>query len=800
MGGDPGAISLPPSFAQERLWFLWRLEPDSAEYVVPQALRLSGDLDVGGLERALGVLVARHESLRTRFAEVAGRPVQVVEPAGPVRLVAEDVAAGEVEAVARGEAAVPFDLERGPLLRVRLLRVGAGEHVLLLTMHHVVSDGWSQGVLERELGALYGGAELEPLPVQYADYAVWQREWLRGRVLEEQLGYWRERLAGLEPLDLPGDRVRPAVESHRGARVRAELDPELTRGLRELSRREGVTLFMTLLAGFQLVLGRTAGQQDVAVGTVVAGRQRVELEGLIGFFVNTLVLRTGLGGNPSVRELLARVREATLGAYGHQDLPFEKLVQELRPERDPSRHPLFQIAFGLQNAPRGGYDLPGLRVDRLPVATGTSKYDLSLLMTERGERVTGALEYATDLFDEQTARALLDRFHTVLRAMVAGPDAGIWDLPLLAPAERRRVLEDWNQTRVDYQGPGTLHGLVEEQARQRPHATAVEHAGVRLTYGELDRRANQVANRLRRHGLVPETIVGVSAERSFDMVVAALGVLKAGGAYLPLDPAYPPERLALVLEDADCSLVLISGTLTSRPLPAGVQAIDLDTCRDEVDSSPEVPVREEQLAYVIYTSGSTGRPKGVMAGHRGVVGRIRGMIDRLDMHAGSRVLQFFTFGFDASVMETYLALCVGGTLCLADREDMLPGPALVRTLRDLRITWVSMPPSTLALCEPEPLPDLEAVCVGAEACPPGLVARWAPGRRFLNGYGPTEVTIGATMADCDAADARVAIGRPFANTRVYVVDGRGNRCRWAWWVSCWWGVSGWPAVMWGVLV
>ena len=613
--------------------------------------RLSGDLDVGGLERALGELVARHETLRTRFAEVAGRPVQVVEPAGPVRLVAEDVAAGEVEAVARGEAAVPFDLERGPLLRVRLLRVGAGEHVLLLTMHHVVSDGWSQGVLERELGALYGGAELEPLPVQYADYAVWQREWLRGRVLEEQLGYWRERLAGLEPLDLPGDRVRPAVESHRGARVRAELDPELTRGLRELSRREGVTLFMTLLAGFQLVLGRTAGQQDVAVGTVVAGRQRVELEGLIGFFVNTLVLRTGLGGNPSVRELLGRVREVTLGAYGHQDLPFEKLVQELRPERDPSRHPLFQIAFILQNAPREELDLAGLRLEPLRAPAETSLYDLTLLMTERGERVTGALEYATDLFDEQTARALLDRFHTVLRAMVAGPDAGIWDLPLLAPDERRRVLEDWNQTRAEYQGPGTLHGLVEEQARQRPHATALVWEGGSLSYGELEERANALARELAARGVRRGDVVGVLIERSWQQVAGLLGVLKAGAAYLPLDPGHPAQRQDYMLRDAGVRVVVtaevVAGAAARGREPLGLAA-------DERD-----------LAYVIYTSGSTGRPKGVMIEHRSVLNLLAAMRNVLPAPDAASFLALTPLTFDIAALELFLPLTTGGRAVLA---------------------------------------------------------------------------------------------------------------------------------------
>ncbi|MFL5386105.1 MAG: condensation domain-containing protein, partial [Longimicrobiaceae bacterium] len=581
--------ALPLSFAQERLWFIDRLEPGSAVYNIFAAWRLGGTLDEAALRRALGEVVRRHEALRTVFAEVDGSAVQVIAPFGGFALPVEDLSGlGEAdrEAAARRrageEAARPFDLSAGPLFRAALLRLGSEDHVLLLSMHHIVSDGWSMGVLFREFSVLYAAyregreSPLPELAVQYADYAVWQREQLAGEALERQLSYWKERLAGApELLELPTDRPRPAVQTFRGAAVPVELSLELLERLQALGRSEGATLYMTLLGAFQVLLGRYAGSEDVVVGSPIAGRTRGEVEELIGFFVNTLVLRTDLAGDPSFRETLGQVREATLGAYEHQEVPFEKLVAELQPERSLSHSPLFQVMFTLQDAGGGGGALrgggggalPGLSVSGVGAELASAKFDLSLELAATPQGLRGALNYSTDLFERGTALRMLGHLARVLEQVAARPEARLSELELLGEAERGLVLEEWNRTEAEVPDR-CIHERFEAQAARTPGAVAVRFEEESLTYGELNERANRLAHSLAGLGVRPETRVALCLERGPEMVVAVLAVLKAGGAYVPLDPAYPAERLAFVLADAAVPVLVTQESLRAA-LPAG---------------------------------------------------------------------------------------------------------------------------------------------------------------------------------------------------------------------------------------
>ncbi|HEU4558643.1 MAG TPA: condensation domain-containing protein, partial [Longimicrobium sp.] len=567
--------ALPLSFAQERLWFIHRLEAGSAVYNMSAAWRLGGELDEAALERSLGEIVRRHEALRTVFGEVDGSPVQVIAPFDGFVVPVEDLSAlGEADreaAVRRRageEAARPFDLSAGPLFRAALLRLGEEDHVLLLSMHHIVSDGWSMGVLYRELSALYeayregGESPLPELAVQYADYAVWQREHLRDGVLEGQLSYWRERLARApELLELPTDRPRPPVQTYRGATVPVEFSLELLERLQALGRSEGATLYMTLLGAFQVLLGRYAGSDDVVVGSPIAGRTRAEVEALIGFFVNTLVLRADLSRDPSFREVLRQVREAMLGAYEHQEVPFEKLVAELQPERSLSHSPLFQVMFTLQNAEGGGDALPGLRVGGAGVAREIAKYDLSLTLSTTAQGLLGGLNYSTDLFERGTIERMLGHLARVLEQVAADADVSLSRLELLDGAERSMVVEEWNRTERPYPRNVCVHELFDAQVRERPGAMAMIWGDVELTYRDLDARANQLANHLVRLGVGPDARVGVLLERSAELIVSILAVLKAGGAYVPLDPGYPPERLRLMLADSSVRVLLSRGGL-----------------------------------------------------------------------------------------------------------------------------------------------------------------------------------------------------------------------------------------------
>jgi amino acid adenylation domain-containing protein len=793
--------ALPLSFAQQRLWFLDQLEPNSPFYNNPVALRLSGGLDVAALERSLNEIVRRHETLRTTFAAVDGRPVQVIAPALSVSLPVTDLrdlpeTEREAEALrlATEEARRPFSLAHGPLLRFGLLRMADEEYIALLTMHHIVSDGWSMGVLIREVAALYSAfmseqpAPLPDLPVQYADVVVWQQAWLQGEgadgqaesPLQIQLAYWKQQLDGERGkpplLDLPTDRPRPAIQSANGATHSFALPRALTDALQALSREEGATLFMSLLAAFQVVLSRYSGQDDFCVGAPIANRTRAETEGLIGFFVNTLVLRADLTGEPTFRALLAQVREQALGAYTHQDLPFEMLVEALQPERNLSYNPLFQVMFVLNNAPMQAVQLPSLTMRPLQVESGTARFDITLSMAEGPEGLAGALEYNTDLFEAPTIARLVEHLAVVLEGIVADPDQPVATLPLLTPAERQRLLGDWNATAAPFPDQTCFHHLFEAQVARHPDALAVTLDGATLTYRELNARANQLAHYLQEHGVGPNTLVAVELDRSFALVIAILGVLKAGGAFLPLDPSYPPARLALMLDDAQPAAVLVADTTPPRlRASAPPRLINLDHDWPAIarypDHNPVSAATADSLAYVIYTSGSTGQPKGTLLAHRGWCNLTTFQRAAFDLQPGKRVLQFAALSFDASVWELGMALGNGATLVLARAELLRSGLELLQLLQTQQVTTVTLPPSLLAVLPPTDLPQLETVVAAGEACPAALAARWADGRRFYNAYGPTETTVCATIHRC-AADAasNPPIGRPLPNVTCYVLD------------------------------
>jgi amino acid adenylation domain-containing protein len=786
---------IPLSFAQERLWFLDQLEPDNSVYNISQVFRIVGSLDVAALRRALDAIVKRHEALRTTFVSVAGRPTQVIGPGRPVELLVLDVSGrteaerdAEAHRLCRREHARPFDLSCDPMLRATLLRTSEEEFRLHLTVHHIAADGWSLGVLFRELGALYAafamGQEvaLLELPIQYADFALWQRQWLAGDVLQAQLAYWKRQLdAAPSSIDLPTDHPRPANQTFHGAREALRLSRPLTDALQALSRREGVTLFMTLLAAWQTLLMRYSGQEEVVVGTPIANRSRAEIEGLIGFFVNTLPLRTDLSGDPSFRVLLARVREVALGAFAHQDLPFEKLVAELQPERDTSRAPIFQVMFAFQNAPRAPLVLPGLSVTPVPVSGVTAKFDLALVLSDRGGDLHGSLEYNTDLFDPETIERMAGHFLRLLEGIVADPDARLSRLPLLTEAQRRQLLVEWNQTETKYPRDQCLHHLFAEQAARTPHAVAVAYADRQLTYQELNLRANRLAHVLQRRGVGPDVRVGLCLDPSVEYMVGLLAILKAGGAYVPLDPAYPPARLAWMLADARV-LLSLTQTHSREHLPgeAAVLCLDGDNAAWESESSANPVSRSsaEDLAYVIYTSGSTGQPKGVAVPHRAVL-RLVCRTDYVQLTAADRVAQASNLAFDAATFEVWGALLHGACLVGLGRDILLAPEQLAAALRRERITALFLTTALfnqVARLAPDAFRTVRHLLFGGEAADPRCVAavlRHGPPDRLLHVYGPTETTTFATWYHVQSvpADAvTVPIGRPIANTQVYVLD------------------------------
>ena len=780
---------LPLSFAQERLWFLDQLEGGSATYNMPVALRLDGSLNVAALERALQDILRRHEVLRTSFITVNGSPVQVIDPnptltvsVVDLQALAETEQAAEVQRLVCEDAQKPFDLCRSPLIRATLLQLGKNSHALLFNMHHIASDGWSMGIFIHELSSLYQAfcarkpSPLPELPIQYVDFAHWQRQYLSGEVLERQLDYWKQQLAGIPPLlELPTDRPRPAVQTFRGARRSLTLSTPLTKVLKQLSQQEGVTLFMTLLAAFKTLLYRYTAQDDVVVGTPIAGRNRSEIEGLIGFFVNTLVLRTDLSGNPSFRTLLKRVREVALGAYAHPDLPFEKLVGELQPDRNLSHSPVFQVLFVFENQSRQPLMLPEITLTPLVAEDGTAKFDLTLFMTETAEKLIGEIEYNTDLFDASTIVRMLGHWQTLLESIAANPVQQLSNLALLTTAETYQLLGEWNATQANFPHHACIHTLFEQQVEQTPNAIAVVFETEYLTYQDLNHRANKLAHYLRARDVGAETFVGICVERNLDMVVGILGILKAGGAYVPLDPKYPQERLAFILADAQVPVLLTQQRLLSA-LPAHfTQVICLDThwsvIAQESGQNPVSDITAQSLAYVIYTSGSTGKPKGVAIAHRSAVAFLtwaKGVFSSADL-AG--VLAATSICFDLSIFELFLPLSSGGKIILAENALQLPElPAAAE------ITLVNTVPSAIAeLVRVAGLPpSLRVVNLAGEPLLNSLaqaIYRQDTVQRVFNLYGPSEDTTYSTFTLVEKGSTElVCIGLPIANTQVYLLD------------------------------
>jgi amino acid adenylation domain-containing protein/non-ribosomal peptide synthase protein (TIGR01720 family) len=788
---------VPLSFAQQRLWFLAQLEPDNPFYNVSAVVRLQGKLNFQALQDSLQEIINRHEVLRCNFQTIKEKPVAFIHSSKifffPVFDISEltiNQQKSEVKKLASQEAQQPFDLSSDLLLRAKLLRLNLEEHILLFTMHHIVSDGWSIGVLIHELATLYKAfcegktSSLPELPIQYGDFAIWQQEYLQGEALTSQKNYWKQKLSGSLPvLELPTDYPRPAVQSYKGKNYSFTLPKSLTTALKTLSQQTGTTLFMTLLTAFKILLYRYSQQDDIIIGTAIANRNLPQIEKLIGFFVNTLVLRTDVSGNPSFLDLLARVKETTLDAYTHQDLPFEKLVEEIQPERNLSHSPLFQVWFSLNNSP-----MPALEIGELTLAISeadseTAQFDLSLNMVEREEELIGIFEYSSDLFNTDTINRIAEHFQTLLAGIIANPKQQIALLPLLTKAEENDLLWKWNDTEVAYPVDKCIHELFAAQVESTPDAVAVVYENQQLTYRELNAKANQLAHYLHSLGVKPEVLVGICVERSLEMVIGLLAILKAGGVYVPLDPNYPQQRLAYMLEDSQPRVLLTQQHLLETLPTHGSQVICIDSQWElitrENTANPVSYTTVDNLAYVIYTSGSTGKPKGAMNSHRGVCNRLLWMQETYQLTAADTVLQKTPFSFDVSVWEFFWTLITGARLVVAQPEGHKDPNYLVNLIIQQQITTLHFVPSMLqAFLEAENVEkcqSIKRVIASGEALPTQLQQRFFHrlDAQLHNLYGPTEAAIDVTFWQCqDNANSQntVPIGRPIANIQIYVLD------------------------------
>ncbi|MEH2415117.1 amino acid adenylation domain-containing protein [Nostoc sp.] len=793
--------NLPLSFAQQRLWFLDQLIPNNPFYNIPLALNLTGSLNQAALWQTFNEIVRRHEVLRTTVVIHSDQPVQVINPTLTITLPVIDLrqlpqAEREIQArrLTIQEAQRHFNLSTDSLLQVKLLWLDETQYILLLTMHHIVSDGWSIGVLIQEIAALYTAfasnqpSPLAKLTIQYADFAYWQRQWLQGEVLEKQLSYWQKQLDGISMLNLPTDRPRLAAQSYQGARQPLQLSKSLSKALLALGQQEGVTLFITLLAAFQVLLYRYTQQEDIAIGSPIANRNRSEIEGLIGFFVNSLVLRTDLSGNPTFRELLSRVKEVALGAYAHQDLPFEKLVEELHPERNLNQNPLFQVVFALQNAPMSALELPSLTLSPLPFETETTRFDLEFhlwepnnqngLWADSSEGISGFVIYSTDLFDDATITRMLGHFQILLSGIVANPEQRIAQLPLLSESELENLLVGWNNTHLDYPQDKCIHQLFESVVEQNPDAAALVFGDKQLSYKELNIRSNKLAHYLKKLGVKAEVLVGLCVERSFDMVIGMLGILKAGGAYVPLDPSYPSERLNFMLEDAQVSVLLTQERWLERLKNYNSQIICLDkdweVIYQEIEDNPPSKVTVDNLTYVIYTSGSTGKPKGVKIEHRGLLNLVFWHQKAFAVSPLDRATQICGVGFDACSWEIWPYLSAGASIYFVDDETR----QMPEQLRD----WLVSKAITITLL-PTPLAEkvllldfpknaaLRILLTGGDRLNQYPLADHP--FQVVNNYGPTENTVVTTSGDISVKNKdnlAPGIGRAIANTQVYILD------------------------------
>ncbi|MEH1814615.1 MAG: amino acid adenylation domain-containing protein [Nostoc sp.] len=794
--------ALPLSFAQARLWFLQQIEPTDTSYNLPFAVRLTGKLDLAILEQSFNEIVRRHEVLRTTFITVDGKPSQAIPaescantPAQPLPLAVlnlEELPATEqeteVQRLIREQAQQPFDLSQDSLIRLGILRLNAAEHVIYLTMHHTIADGWSIGVLMRELVSLYQAIPLPELPIQYADFAVWQRQWLQGEVWETQMSYWKQQASNIPVLKLSTDRPRSPIQTFRGARQYFLIPPQLTKGLNQLSQQEGATLFMTLLAVFKTLLYRYTSQEDFAIGSPIANRNRSEIEPLIGCFVNTLVLRTDLSGNPTFRQLLARVREVAVAAYAHQDLPFEKLVEEVQPERDISHTPLFQVMFALQNTPLPTLEMQELTLSQFEFDSGTAQFDLSVDISEGESGLRGWFEYNTDLFDGETIARMAKHFQNLVESIVATPEQRLSDLQLLEAQQRHQLLVEWNDTQKDYPQVQCIQELFEQQVERTPDAIAVVFRNSQLTYRELNQRANQLSHHLKSLGVGSEVLVGIYMERCTEMVVSVLAVLKAGGAYVPLDPAYSQERLAFMLENTEVSVLLTQAWLKENLPDHQAKVVYLDTNKEHSQESVENPISEttaQNLAYVIYTSGSTGIPKGVTITHSSIVNAYLAWEDAYSLASATKShLQMASFSFDVFTGDLVRALCSGAKLVLCPRELLLMPEQLYALMRSEQVDCAEFVPAVLMNLlsyletTQQSLDFMRLLVVGSDTW---YMSGYEQIKRFcglqtrlINSYGVSEATIDSSYFETAEinllVERLVPIGRPFANSQIYLLD------------------------------
>lgn len=798
----PDDVTPPLSFAQQRMWFLDQLEPKNPQYNIPDAVRIKGALDIERLTACIQEVVDRHEVLRTAFVTVDGKPqLSVIDPL-VVQIPVIDISelnANERETQAQHliheTATTGFDLSTAPLFRIRLIKLAESDYILASTMHHSISDGWSFGILIREVGQLYDrrgrgdDTPLPPLPLQYADFAHWQRHWLQGETLDNEINYWKEQLGETdEVLDLPTDHKRPSFQTTHGAHVSFQLSKELTQKVNALAGQENVTLFMTLLAAFQTLLQRYTRQDSVAVGSPIANRNQSELEPLIGFFVNTLVLKTDLSGNPTFKQVLQRVKDVTLGAYAHQDVPFEKLVDALQPDRDTSHTPLFQVMFLLQNLPSRGTKIAGLEFEQFSIETHTSNFDLTLAMEEHNEQLIGSFEYNTDLFEASTIQRMIAHLTNLLQGIVEHPDAPIHSHELMPEDEKYRILTEWNATEVEYTAL-PLHHLVEQQVERTPDAVAVKLGDAQLTYAELDRRANQVAHVLIQQQVKPDDLVGLCIDRSLDMIVGLLGILKSGAGYLPLDPDYPTERMEFMLNDAEVQVILTEDKLASRFSSTLIPLLRLDADWPQIsaasETSPHVSVELDNLAYAIYTSGSTGVPKGVLVTHRGVVNHNNAVRHEFGYTPQDKELQFFSLNFDGAVEEIFPTLMSGATLVLRPAGVVLSVDEYLTLAQKEQVTILDMPTAywhelafELDAYGKSLPPSVRLVLTGGEAASPERYAQWSQRVgdqvQWLNTYGPTEGTIIATWYDPAQNEHHdmesMPIGNALPNYKLYILD------------------------------
>lgn len=785
----PAGERAPLSFGQQQIWLLGQIAPDRPVYNECVTIRMVGPLDVTALERGFNEIVRRHESWRTTFAIVDGELSQVIHPPPDIALpvihlegLPEEQREPEALRLATEDARMLFDLAKGPLLRARLIKMDEAEHRLYLTLHHIIFDGVSiYDVLLPELAALHGAFSVgkpSPLPepvIQYADYAHWQRQRIQEDYLAVHLPYWRQLLGGLPMLQLPTDHPRPAVQAFRGALQRIALPRTLVDALKEMSRREGVTLYMILVSTLVTLLHRYARQDDIVIGTVTGSRDRPEIEKLMGFFLNTLALRTDFSDDPTFRELLQRVRRATLDAQAHKDVPFERVVQDLHPQRNSAQNPLFQVLFTFE-PPLAPLDV-SWSMSQLDIDVGTAKFDLSVELDDRPDGIIGRFEYNADLFEEATIARMIGHFHMLLEGVVGNPARRVSELPLLTEAERHQMLVEWNATEADYPREQCFHALFEAQVAKTPDAVAAVFAGEQITYRALSQRANQLAHHLQAHGVGAETLVGICVERSLDMLVGVLAILKAGGAYVPLDPTYPPARLAFMLEDAHVRVLLTEKHLVSELPTHDIAVVCLDRDWNAIAQHSTQPPRStttpEHLAYLIYTSGSTGQPKGVMIPHRALTNFLWSMHQQLDITDRDVVLAATSLSFDIAGLELYLPLLVGARVVIVPRDVAAHGRRLAALVESAGATIMQATPTTWRMLLEagwRGSPRLHILC-GGEALPQELARQLLrAGRDLTNLYGPTETTIWSTLHAVKHADAPISLGRPIANTRIYVLD------------------------------